>query len=83
MTQKIKQDIRRHPDSGIDFDFYCTGATALRDQAKRDASALKAACVFVLTMFGAIAVALLIAAEPIRASSGQTAVAQTNHAPVR
>jgi hypothetical protein len=83
MTQEIKQDVRRHPDSCIDFDFNRTRATALRDQAKRDTSTLKAAFAFVLTMLGALAVALLIAAAPIRASSGQAAMAQTNHASVR
>jgi hypothetical protein len=83
MTQEIKQDIRSHPYGAIDFDFYRTRATALRCQAKRDACTLKAACAFVLTMFGALAVALLVAAAPMRPSSGQAAMAQTNPAPVR
>ena len=81
-TQVISQDIRRHPDSSIDFDFYRTRAIALRRQALRDASTLRSACAGVLTIVGALAVVFLVAAAPARAPNGSAAVAQTNAAPI-
>lgn len=74
---------QRHPNGSIDFDFYRGRATALRGQAKRDASTLKAACAFVLTMFGAIAVAVLIAAAPLAAPNSYAAVPQSQSTPMR
>jgi hypothetical protein len=81
-TQVISQDIRRHPDSSIDFDFYRTRATALRRQALRDATTLRSACAGVLTIVGALAVVFLVAAAPMRAPNGHVAVVQTNAAPI-
>jgi hypothetical protein len=49
-------DIRRHPDGSIDFDFYRTRAVTLRGQARRDA--LKAFGALVLTIMGVVAVSL-------------------------
>ncbi len=71
-TQATGQDIRRHPDSSIDFDFYCTRTTALRGEAKRDATTLRAACAVILTMVGALAVFFfLVAVAPMRAPSAK------------
>jgi hypothetical protein len=81
-TQAISQDIRRHPGSFIDFDFYRTRATALRRQALRDATTLRSACAGVLTIVGALAVVFLVAAAPMRAPNGHVAVVQTNAAPI-
>ncbi len=43
MTQipNTDQDIRRHPDGSLDFDFYRTRAIALRRQAMQDSAMLK------------------------------------------
>ena len=81
-TQAISQDIRRHPGSFIDFDFYRARATMLRGQAMRDAFTLRSACAGFLTMVGALAVVFLVAAAPMRAPNGHAAVAQTNAAPI-
>ena len=83
---KIVTTIRtahHHLNGSIDFDFYSGRATALRGQAKRDASTLKAACAFVLTMFGAIAVAVLIAEAPLQAPNSYAAVPQSKSTPTR
>ena len=61
-TQMINQDIRRHPNGSIDFDFYRTRAAALRGQAMRDAFTLRAVGAVILTMTGVLAVVFLVAA---------------------
>lgn len=81
-TQAISQNIRRRPESSIDFDFYRTRATTLRGQAMRDAFTLRSACAGFLTMFGALAVVFLVAAAPMRTPNGHVAVVQTNAAPI-
>jgi hypothetical protein len=81
-TQATGQDIRRYPDSSIDFDFYRTRATALRGQAMRDAATLRSACAGVLTMVGALVVVFLVAAAPMLAQNGHAAVAQTSAASI-
>ena len=81
-TQAISQNIRRRPESSIDFDFYRTRATTLRGQAMRDAFTLRSACAGFLTMVGALAVVFLVAAAPMRTPNGHVAVVQTNAAPI-
>jgi hypothetical protein len=77
------QDIHRHPNGCVDVDFYRTRAIALRGQAKRDAATLKAAGAIVLAMAGAFAIVILIAAVPMLAPSGHSAVALSRVAPIR
>jgi len=71
------QDVRRHPDGSIDFDFYRTRATALRGRSPRDPSTWTAACAVLLTMMSAFIVAVLLAASPTHPPNGRGAVAQT------
>jgi hypothetical protein len=82
-TQTSSQDVRRRADGSIDFDFYRVRATALRRQAMRDGFTLRSACAGVLTMLGALAVFLHVAAAPTGAPNGHAAVMQSNVAPIR
>ena len=78
MTQT--QLIRRHPDSSIDVDFYRTRATALRGQAKRDATTLRSASAGVLAMIGALAIVFLVflvAVAPMHAHSARPSPSST------
>jgi hypothetical protein len=76
-------DIRRHPDGSIDFDFYRTRAVTLRGQVIREETALKAFGTLVVMIVGVVAVFLAVAPAPPRASNDQTALAQTKTAPIR
>jgi hypothetical protein len=79
MTQAptITQDVRRHPDDSIDFDFYRTHATALRGRSTRDVSTWAAACAFALITVSAIIVAVLFASASAHPPNGGGAVALT------
>ena len=60
---------RRHQDyRSIDFDFYRTQAVALRSQAMRDGTALKAAATVVLTVVSLAAILMLVAIASAPAS---------------
>jgi hypothetical protein len=85
MTQAyaFSQDVRRHADGSIDFDFYRTRAISLRGEAMRDGLMLRYACAGALTMLGALAVFIHVAAAPMGAPNGLAAVAQANVAPIR
>jgi hypothetical protein len=66
--QHFEQDVRRHDDNSIDFDFYRTRSTALRRQAMRDAHTLRMATLGSLVMVGAVGFAMVIpsiAASPV------------------
>lgn len=65
--------IRRHPGGSIDFDFYRTRATACRRQALRDAAAVKSVCAIMLSMFGALVLAVVIAGKPMAEAGLATA----------
>jgi hypothetical protein len=67
--------IRRHAGSSIDFDFYRAKATACRRQALRDAAAVKSVCAVMLTMFGALVLAVVIAGKPLHAPDTGVAAA--------
>ena len=56
----MTDDVRRHPNGCIDFDFYRTRATALRGQAMRDAATLRLASAGAVVMAGALGFALVI-----------------------
>ena len=60
MTQS--QEIRRHRDGSIDFDFYRARAVALRSQAMREAFELKSTLKFVLVTAVAITAVTVVAA---------------------
>lgn len=77
MTTKITTNIGRDADGSIHLDDYCAGATALRRQAIRDGKTLRTACAGLLTLVGALAVVVLIAAAPTPASRGFASVTQT------
>lgn len=62
MTQT--QDIRRHRDGSIDFDFYRARATALRAQAMRDAFKPKAFLGFTLITAAMVAAVVIAAFAP-------------------
>ena len=85
MTQAhaFSQDVRRHADGSIDFDFYRIRAIALRRQAMRDGFTLTSAFAGVLTMLGALAAFFHVEAAPISAPNGLAAVTQANVAPIR
>ncbi len=85
MTQAraFSQDVRRHADGSIDFDFCRIRAIGRHRQAMRDGFTLNSACAGVLTMLGALAVFFHVAAALIGAPNGLAAVAQANVAPIR
>jgi hypothetical protein len=56
----MTDEIHRHPDGSIDFDFYRIQATALRGQAMRDAATLRLASAGAVVMAGALGFALVI-----------------------
>ena len=82
MTQAhaFSQDVRRHADGSIDFDFYRMRAIALRRQAMRESFTLSSACAGVLTMLGTLAVFFHVAAAPMGVPNDLAGVAQ---APIR
>jgi hypothetical protein len=82
-AQAFSQDVRRHTDGSIDFDFYRTRAIALRGEAMRNVGTLRSACAGILAMLGLLAVFFHVAAAPTGAPNGLAAVAQANAAPIR
>jgi hypothetical protein len=58
--QHFEQDVRRHDDNSIDFDFYRTRSIALRRQAMRDSLTLRTASAGALVMAGAVGFAIVI-----------------------
>jgi hypothetical protein len=73
MTMKpipsVRRGLRRHPGSFNKFDHYRASLTAQRGQATRDAASLKSAWAGFLATVGVLAVALLAATAPRRAST--------------
>ena len=69
MTQA--HEVRRHADGSIDFDFYRARARALRMQAIRDVTTVKATDTLTLVTAAAavtVAVAAIVAAAPTQLS---------------
>lgn len=56
----MNEDIRRHPNGPIDFDFYRTRGVALRRQAMRDAGMRIASAGASSVMAGALGFAIVI-----------------------
>src|SRR5262245_49714715 len=71
------QDVRRHPDGSIDFDFYRTRATALRGRSTRDPSTWTMICAALLTMMSAFIITVLLAATLADPPNGGDAMART------
>jgi hypothetical protein len=57
----IGQEIARHPDGSIDFDFYRDRAVAFRRNAIRDAAKLKPVRAVALMLAEPLAIAFLLA----------------------
>jgi hypothetical protein len=68
-------EFRRRSDGSIDFDFYRTGAAALRTQAMRDRATWRLALRTVLLTAAALSVATALVSATAPAPDGPVAVA--------
>ena len=73
----MSDDVRRHPDGSIDFDFYRAEAVQLRRQALRDA--LRSANAGTSVMAGALGFAIVIPSSSAHMPAGRLAALVTSH----
>jgi hypothetical protein len=64
MEAVMTDDIRRHPDGGIDFDLYRARSNAMRRKALRDSYALRLGSIGVVTMLALASFVAVIVATP-------------------